>query len=251
MTFPTREYKGFTIELVPDPDPQNPEDWGDGPAYLLHYHRSFSWHADKHDLPTTGPKYLEWLGREHYEVPEDEREWHVFPLESYIHSGVVLAFENQGSFPDRRWDVSRCGSIVVKKSELWDGADAQVVAKQHLDTWNMCLQGDVWGYKVLDAEGTDLTDEDEITASWNNYGEGDAFEAAQEAIDDYLRRRAAESSPEDYSWVTSEMFDNALEALVDEMTVAELLATPGIREILNEELNNAVLERLEGEREDA
>lgn len=40
-------------------------------------------------------------------------------------------------------------------------------------------------------------------------------------------------------------FDKKLEELVSKMSTAELLATPGIYEILSEELNNEVLKAIE------
>lgn len=225
-TYPTREYKGFTIELEPDQDPISPEEWNDDGLVLLHYHRNFTMYPDSGDFPRTGQQYVEWLGREHYELDEDEREWFVFPLESYIHSGVVLAFENRGNFPDRRWDVSRCGSIVMKRSwykELGTKQTPEQVAEGHLKVWNQHLEGDVWGYKVFGYEwaeadvstfsapelaqrleaGTvkyvdgkllqrgeriDLTEEGDISVSWGSYGEDAAFECAQESIDIYMNK---------------------------------------------------------------
>ena len=54
----------------------------------------------------------------------------------------------------------------------------------------------------------------------------------------------------DYSWVTTEMFDEKLQELVGKMTPDELMAMPGFYEIASEELNNKVLEELEEERDD-
>ena len=56
---------------------------------------------------------------------------------------------------------------------------------------------------------------------------------------------------EDYSWVTDEMFEKELEEIVAGMSAAEILGVPGVHEILREELNNDVLERLEEEREES
>ncbi|NIR28712.1 MAG: hypothetical protein GWN84_05230 [Gammaproteobacteria bacterium] len=55
----------------------------------------------------------------------------------------------------------------------------------------------------------------------------------------------------DYEWVTNDMFDGALEALVDGMSAGELLAIPGVAEVLREALNNDVLRHLENAREDS
>jgi hypothetical protein len=44
-----------------------------------------------------------------------------------------------------------------------------------------------------------------------------------------------------YSHVTDAMFDAELERILDTMSGGQLLAIPGIYEVVSEELNNAVL----------
>lgn len=51
----------------------------------------------------------------------------------------------------------------------------------------------------------------------------------------------------DYSYVTEEMFQQKLEEIVGRMSTDQLLATPGVAEILREELNNEVLNELDRE----
>ena len=51
-----------------------------------------------------------------------------------------------------------------------------------------------------------------------------------------------------YSWVTSEMFDEKLAELLDEMGAGAILQIPGVYECVSEYLNNEVLESLESER---
>jgi len=53
-----------------------------------------------------------------------------------------------------------------------------------------------------------------------------------------------------YSWVTDDLFDAALVAIVEELSAESLLAIPGVYEVLSEHLNNEVLTRLEGAREE-
>lgn len=48
-----------------------------------------------------------------------------------------------------------------------------------------------------------------------------------------------------YDKLTDDEFTNILEMIVGRMTTAELMAIPGIHEILREELNNEVLEMWE------
>jgi len=47
-----------------------------------------------------------------------------------------------------------------------------------------------------------------------------------------------------YDWVTNEMFDAELERQVSALSGAQILAIPGVYEVLSDYLNNAVLEAL-------
>lgn len=52
---------------------------------------------------------------------------------------------------------------------------------------------------------------------------------------------------DDYAYVTDEMFDDKLAELIGEKTPEQLLAIPGVYEILREHFNNDVLEELDKE----
>ena len=54
-----------------------------------------------------------------------------------------------------------------------------------------------------------------------------------------------------YEWVTDEMFDEELIAILRDIPSSELLRIPGIYEILKEEFNNEVLSSLENNRSDS
>lgn len=53
----------------------------------------------------------------------------------------------------------------------------------------------------------------------------------------------------DYSWVTGEMFDQAVLDIAQKEGVGELLRIPGVWELVSEHLNNAALRLLESQRE--
>jgi hypothetical protein len=53
---------------------------------------------------------------------------------------------------------------------------------------------------------------------------------------------------DDYSWVTDEMFDEALEEICEEMGGRAVLQIPGVQEVVREALNNEALEHLERHR---
>tara|TARA_R100001510_G_scaffold17549_1_gene14847 strand:+ start:1656 stop:1838 length:183 start_codon:yes stop_codon:yes gene_type:complete len=50
---------------------------------------------------------------------------------------------------------------------------------------------------------------------------------------------------DDYSWVTDEMFDDALMEIVDKQGLVSLLRIEGVYELVKEHYNNEVLEKLE------
>jgi len=52
----------------------------------------------------------------------------------------------------------------------------------------------------------------------------------------------------DYSWVTDEMFDEMMETIAHERGTEYLLSLPGVHEIVSEDLNNQILDRLRAEK---
>ena len=78
--------------------------------------------------------------------------YHIFGLEAYIHSGVVLALSQEGNFCDRRWDVSQLGFVFVAKSEWRIRKSAKKAARGLIEYWNAYLGGNVYGFVVKDKE---------------------------------------------------------------------------------------------------
>lgn len=94
---------------------------------------------------------------------EEERSgWAVFLVDAYIHSGIHLTLNGSleaASLPDRQWDVSTCGAILVAKDGEWgwEGKEAglpapedffEKIAKAHLDEWNQYLGGEVYYVEI-------------------------------------------------------------------------------------------------------
>tara|TARA_R100000008_G_scaffold83928_2_gene70113 strand:- start:1147 stop:1413 length:267 start_codon:yes stop_codon:yes gene_type:complete len=52
----------------------------------------------------------------------------------------------------------------------------------------------------------------------------------------------------DYSWVTDEVFDGALEEIIDALPASTILRIPGAYDVLKGALNNDVLASLEASR---
>ena len=108
---------------------------------------------------------------------------HIFPLEAYIHSGVVLALSGEGNFPDRQWDVSQLGYVFVSKKEWKTAKKALAAALAHVAYWNQYLSGDVWYFSVEDEQGNVL---DSCSGC---YGRKDAETEALAALEAALKER--------------------------------------------------------------
>lgn len=123
--------------ISPDPYPDGPDRWGDDGVFLVADHRDFYVKPPKDSTMESV-------------VADYQKTHHVFGLEAYIHSGVVLALSREGNFPDRQWDVSQLGAVFVAKNEARTKAKAREMAQGLIETWNTYLSGDVWTVSVED-----------------------------------------------------------------------------------------------------
>lgn len=153
------KHAGLTIEIHPDHHDQGPNEWADENLFLTGFHRDF-WVERK--------GFDKEIVREYLETGSDDTYW-VFPLEAYIHSGVVLAIKDEGNFVDRQWDVSVVGAVFCSKKEFETGEQAKDGAKGLIQTWNMSLSGEVYGFVIKTEDGEDLKG-DIIDSLWGCYG---------------------------------------------------------------------------------
>lgn len=141
----------WSVTIYLDEFCENPNQSGDNDLFLLSYHRDFWVEMDK---VVTKAELLE-----AFEEPKKSdvaSRFHIFPIEAYIHSGVVLAFSKCGNFPDLQWDVSLVGAILADKKEFRNRKTAERAAISLLDMWNQYLSGDVYGYVVKDPNGKEV-----------------------------------------------------------------------------------------------
>lgn len=145
---------GYTIKIYPDYDTdQNPNDWGNTDVFLVAFHRDFTVERDGYGVEVcralADKKYAEKDSYEYERAREIEKEYHVFGLEAYIHSGVSLSLSNEGNYPDRRWDVSQLGLVFVSKKNCTRfRKKAHGYAEDLLEKWNAVLSGSVYGFVV-------------------------------------------------------------------------------------------------------
>lgn len=101
----------------------------------------------------------------------------VLPIYLYDHSSVSISTTPFSC----HWDSGQVGYIYATLDAVQDefeGLDAETIAlaesvlRCEIDTFNMCLNGDVYRYTVTDADGT------EVDACSGYYSLGDARDAA-------------------------------------------------------------------------
>jgi hypothetical protein len=145
---------GYSIKIYPDYDySETPDDWGNDDVFLVAFHRDFTVERDGFDIETmravmNGGKYED--GSKHERAQEILHDYHIFGLEAYIHSGVHLSLSHEGNYPDRQWDVSQLGCVMVEKKSARMKKTARERALGLLETWNAVLEGSVYGYVVED-----------------------------------------------------------------------------------------------------
>lgn len=184
--------------LVRDEDAQNPDEYGDDGLFLVGYHRDFTVDRERRRYnKETGQrevidagiplelaqciarsgKYED--GSTNDEAKEYIKKYHIFPLEAYIHSGVVLHMSGEARI-DRAWDVSQLGMVFVSKKEWRTRKRAEKAARGLIETWNSYLSGDVYGI-VRENYNKDKQriDGDEC---WGFYGHEYAIEALKTDI---------------------------------------------------------------------
>jgi hypothetical protein len=166
--------------LVQDEDARSPDEDSDDNLFLVGYHRDFTVERDK-IITKNQAVALFRNDKEDEDYRQDLADkYHLFGLEAYIHSGVVLSLSHEGNFPDRQWDVSQLGLVLVAKEEWPDEKEARKAALSLIETWNQYLSGDVYGIvKETYNKKKEQLDHD---SCWGYFGHEYALEALQADI---------------------------------------------------------------------
>jgi len=143
----------LTIKVVTDENPHNPREWGNA-ATLVCWSRRYTLGDEQ---PDTDPS--EWL--DEYKAANPDAL--IMPIYKYEHSGIALS---TASF-DCRWDSGQVGYAVMSAAKIalgWPLSDmhptpeaqraaAAACIEAEIETYSAYLNGDVYGYQVLDSEG--------------------------------------------------------------------------------------------------
>lgn len=160
--------EGLTVKLYQDEDATNPREDFDNAGTMVCWHKSYTL-GDKHS----------------FAIPSDFEEWAkankalVLPLYLYDHSGITMRTSEFGD----PWDSGQVGYIYIlpeKIHEEWGKGPhaykkARICLVGEVETYDMYLRGDVYGYVVEDEEGKSLD------SCWGFFGQECAEEEARAA----------------------------------------------------------------------
>jgi len=127
--------------LIQEKDAQSPDEWGDDNLFLVNYHRSFDVRKDEIITEEDARVYYQ------EEKIEQEKEYFIFKLTSYIHSGVILylgEYSNPSGVGYGHFDTSHVGLVLVSKKEAKNSKEAERLANTLVDEWNKYLAGEVY-----------------------------------------------------------------------------------------------------------
>jgi hypothetical protein len=187
----TEEYKNYTIEIVPDDSDFSPRDW-DNAGTMVTWHSRYSL-GDKQ--PKENPET--WLANllkeetdfdsKEYNAIDDmvidellgklEKFYIFLPVYLYDHSGISISTSRTYPYNDR-WDAGQVGWIYISKKNAVNEWGKKLFTKvleektiKHLQgeikVYDDFLVGNVYGYRVLDADG------EVVDSNWGYYPDDD------------------------------------------------------------------------------
>lgn len=191
------DYKnGYSINIYYDEIAESPAEWGDDTLFLTGFNREFTPDQKYITRDLQADIFAELNGdADDYEEREQAREWvknyFIFPLFAYIHSGVALSLGRTGQFADK-WDSSTVGAVYAKKTKFDTEEEARTAADSLVKTWDNVLSGQVFGYMI------ETPDESTEGGCWGFIGEPEEsglIEQAKEEADELIKedkRKAVE-----------------------------------------------------------
>lgn len=177
---------GYHLAVYQDMEPESPAAWGN--ENVCGWSRHFTVENPLINKNIFGA-LIRAEGYEEYSAEAEKLRavFNVFPIDAYVHSGVVLSLPSEGIRD--RWDTSEhVGCVIVSKYDAKSLTHAEKVARGIVTTWNQYLAGEVHGFVITKPSHCDKcgqTSNDEMTTTWGVYGDaGVAMTAAREAADE-------------------------------------------------------------------
>lgn len=185
------EYKGYTIKIIPDDSGESPRDW-DNLGKMVCFHGRYTL-GDKHDI--RHEDFAGWDEMERYIIKELKAVV-ILPLYLYDHGGISISTGTfQGRAVHADWDSGRVGFVYLDAETIKKEYSVKRISKQlkekvekiliaEVKTYDDFIRGDVYGYRVEDAEGND------VDSCWGYIGDyeekGGPLDEARRIVDSHV-----------------------------------------------------------------
>lgn len=169
------EYKGYYYKITQDNFAESPDDWSNTDIFLVYNHRQFQivrCGFDPHSIYES----------DEYIKTNKYKDFNVYPVYAYIHSGVSLSLSN--SFYDK-FDTSCSGFVLVHESIN----EPNLVAEDLIKLWNLYLSGEVYYFTIYEKEICDKCNHVEYvekSSCSGFYGYDDCLKEVKNEIDAYV-----------------------------------------------------------------
>jgi len=179
----------FTAKIIQDEDNQGPREW-DNLGTMVCEHRRYSLGDSNHGVDLSSSN--SWDDHEKAIKKVFGKDCVLLPIYMIDHSGQSVS-TSPFSCP---WDSGRVGSIVASRKDIRENFGIKRVTKEKLDhsiqilkgeveTYDQYLQGDVYGYQIVenmvDDEGNEY--EADRDSCWGFYG----LEIIEEEVNQLLK----------------------------------------------------------------
>jgi hypothetical protein len=160
----TEEYKGYTIEILPDAEPTSPREW-DNAGKMVCWHNRYTLGDEQPKIPPD-----EWLAEHKNDI--------ILPLYTYEHGDISMSTDNSHYPFNDRWDAGQVGFIYITRKvavKEWGKVLCTKVVKEkaiecmksEVSEYNDYLNGNTYGFIVEDKDG------EHIDSCWGFYPEAD------------------------------------------------------------------------------
>ena len=183
MEMEREEYKGYTISIEHDNDPENPRDFCDYSTFAL-FHKRYSLGdpVSRHGIRTDD--YSGWADME-AGIMRKHPKCVILPVYLYDHSGLTMS-TTPFHCP---WDSGQVGYAFVPRDKACEWLGKKYLTKKGravVEKWlvnevrisSLYCNGEVYGFSIS-------KDEEELDSCWGFYGMEDAIQSAREAVDNF------------------------------------------------------------------
>ena len=189
------QYKGHTLKVVSDDDPESPRIDCDNFGTMVCWHRGYDL-GDENDYANVSD-FQEWWG---------EQDGVILELYLYDHSGITMSCA-PFSCP---WDSGQVGYIYATREQIlkeYGGTrptkgkreKARKLLAGEVETYDQYLTGDVWGY-VVEHEASGWED-----SCWGFYGSDYCEDEAKSSIDRHVAELRKEKIEQVKTWIRNKV----------------------------------------------